>query len=105
MTTKPFEFEPALKELEDITLWFESSDVDLDAGLVKFERGMELTSQLKAHLSGVENRIEKIKQKFSAASATGTAPAAEPTTTSSNQDDDQPPRADADAPQNGLFGA
>jgi exodeoxyribonuclease VII small subunit len=67
MTTKPFEFEKALKELEDITLWFESSDVDLDQGLVKFERGMELATQLKDHLAVVENRVEKIKQRFSGA--------------------------------------
>lgn len=76
MTTpaKPFEFDKALKELEEITQWFEQSDTDLDAGLVKFERGMELATQLKAHLAGVENRIEKIKQKFSAAPAAPAAP-------------------------------
>jgi exodeoxyribonuclease VII small subunit len=77
MTTpaKPFEFDKALKELEDITQWFEQSDTDLDAGLIKFERGMELATQLKAHLAGVENRIEKIKQKFSAAPTAPTTPA------------------------------
>ena len=64
MTTKPFEFEKALRELEDITTWFESSDADLDSGLVKFERGMELAAQLKAHLETVENRVEKIKARF-----------------------------------------
>ena len=70
MADKPFEFEQALKELEEITLWFEGSDVDLDKGLVKFERGMELATQLKAHLQTVENRVEKIKQRFSATSQT-----------------------------------
>ena len=67
MTSTPFEFEQALKELEEITLWFESTDVDLDQGLVKFEHGMELASQLKNHLASVENRVEKIKQRFSGA--------------------------------------
>jgi exodeoxyribonuclease VII small subunit len=66
MTTKPFEFEKSLKELEEITAWFESSDVDLDAGLAKFERGMELATELKTHLAGVENRVEKIRARFSA---------------------------------------
>lgn len=69
MSTKPFEFEQALKELEDITVWFESSNVDLDAGLVKFERGMELAQALKEHLAQVENRVEKIKQRFSGSTA------------------------------------
>ncbi|HSX02113.1 MAG TPA: exodeoxyribonuclease VII small subunit [Candidatus Saccharimonadia bacterium] len=65
MTTKPFEFEKALHELEEITAWFESSQVDLDQGLTKFERGMELASQLKDHLQLVENKVEKIRQRFS----------------------------------------
>lgn len=80
MATQPFEFEQALKELEDITRWFESSDADLDQGLVKFERGMELASQLKNHLTSVENRVEKIKQRFSAAPPPAAASA--PTTSS-----------------------
>lgn len=66
-TPKSFEFDQALKELEDITAWFESTNVDLDQGLVKFERGLELAGQLKAHLATVENRVEKIKQRFAAA--------------------------------------
>ena len=75
MTDKPFEFEKSLKELEDITLWFESTDVDLDQGLVKFERGMELAGQLKNHLASVENRVEKIKQRFTAGATTAAAEA------------------------------
>lgn len=64
MPQKPFYFEAAIKELEEITQWFESSEADLDEGLVKFERGMELATQLKQHLSTVENRVEKIKARF-----------------------------------------
>ncbi|MDF2461276.1 MAG: Exonuclease small subunit [Candidatus Saccharibacteria bacterium] len=72
MSDKPFEFEKSIKELEEITLWFESTDVDLDQGLVKFERGMELAGQLKSHLATVENRVEKIKQRFTAGAAAST---------------------------------
>lgn len=63
MTSKP-DFGAQLKELEAITEWFESDKVDLDAALVKFERGMELASELKKELQQVENRVEKIKQRF-----------------------------------------
>jgi exodeoxyribonuclease VII small subunit len=87
-----FEFEKSLKELEEITLWFESTDVDLDQGLVKFERGMELAGQLKNHLATVENRVEKIKQRFSAAPAPAAANHAA-----------APEISDDDAPQSGLF--
>jgi exodeoxyribonuclease VII small subunit len=62
------DFSAKLKELEDITKWFESSEVDLDQALVKFERGMELAGELKTRLQTVENRIEQIKQKFDAKS-------------------------------------
>ncbi len=62
------DFSAKLKELEDITKWFESSEVDLDQALVKFERGMELAGELKTRLQSVENRIEQIKQKFDAKS-------------------------------------
>lgn len=64
MSDKPFQFDKALKELEEITAWFESSDVDLDQGIAKFERGMELSAQLKEHLQAVENKVEKIKARF-----------------------------------------
>lgn len=59
-----FDFGAALKELEDITAWFESENIDLDEGLVKFERGMELAGKLKEQLTVTQNRVEKIKLKF-----------------------------------------
>jgi exodeoxyribonuclease VII small subunit len=71
MTERKFQFDAAMKELEAITAWFEQPDIDLDQGLVKFERGMELAAELKDHLAEVENRVEKIKVKFN----TPTAPA------------------------------
>lgn len=60
--TKPFAEDMA--ELEAITAWFESPDIDLDEALAKFERGMELASSLKKQLGVVENKIEKIKKSF-----------------------------------------
>jgi exodeoxyribonuclease VII small subunit len=75
MTANTFQFEAALKELEQITQWFESTNVDLDEGLVKFERGMELAAQLKDHLQSVENRVEKIKQRFNEPAAPALDPA------------------------------
>ena len=99
MTTKPFEFEKALQELEAITAWFEQTDVDLDMGLAKFERGMELAGELKTHLATVENRVEKIRQRFSAAKPNPDSTASEPTD----------PQADAtqseSQDQTDLFGA
>lgn len=59
-----FDFGASLKELEAITAWFESENIDLDEGLAKFERGMELVTQLKARLNETQNRVDKIKVQF-----------------------------------------
>lgn len=62
--TKEFDFEKGMKELESITEWFEQPDVDLDLSLAKFERGLELSNELKDYLQKVENKVEKIKKRF-----------------------------------------
>jgi len=62
--SETFRFEAGLKELEQIAAWFERPDIDLDEGLAKFERGVELATQLKEHLAGVENKVERIKRRF-----------------------------------------
>ena len=62
---KKLNFSDAFGELEKITEWFDSEDqLDLDEGLKKFERGLELSQTLKKKLSEVENKVESIKQKF-----------------------------------------
>lgn len=101
MPEEKFNFEQALKELESITQWFESSEADLDQGLVKFERGMELAKQLKTHLTEVENRVEKIKMRFNEPK-NGAKPPAVETPAGSARDPDNQPASDHQA---GLFGA
>lgn len=51
-------------ELEKITDEFEKSDVDLEEGIPKFKRGLELARKLKKRLSEIENEIEEIKTEF-----------------------------------------
>ena len=63
-TKKKIDFAQAFKELEAITEWFETEEVDLDQGLKKFERGLELASDCKKKLTEVENKVEEIKKKF-----------------------------------------
>ena len=50
------------EELENIAQWFETSDVDLQIGLQKYERGMELIKNVKSQLKDVENKIKKVSQ-------------------------------------------
>ncbi|MFH1632081.1 MAG: exodeoxyribonuclease VII small subunit [bacterium] len=65
MTTKKDPtFAEAFAELEKLTEWFETEEVDLDEGLEKFERGLELAQVCKKKLAEVENRVVKLKEKF-----------------------------------------
>lgn len=62
--SKKTSFADAFQELEEITAWFETADVDLDEGLKKFERGLELAQVCKSKLSEVENKVVDLKKKF-----------------------------------------
>jgi exodeoxyribonuclease VII small subunit len=64
MAAKKSSFAEAFQELEEITAWFETSDVDLDEGLKKFERGLELAQICKKKLAEVENKVVDLKKKF-----------------------------------------
>lgn len=57
-------FSKAFEELEQITAWFEKGEADLDEGLKKFERGLELAKICKGKLSEVENKIKELKKRF-----------------------------------------
>lgn len=61
---KTFDFGEAYKELEEIIGWFEKEEVDLEEGLKKFERGLELAKGCKERLKEVENKVVQIKAKF-----------------------------------------
>lgn len=62
---KKVNFAKSFEELEEITQWFESEEaLDLEKGLKKFERGLELAGALKKSLSEVENKVNEIKKKF-----------------------------------------
>lgn len=64
---KKMQFAQSFEELEKITEWFESEEaLDLEKGLAKFERGLELAQELKASLFEVENKVNEIKKKFEA---------------------------------------
>lgn len=64
--SKKISFADAFQELEAITEWFETQNVDLDEGVKKFERGLELAKMLKEKLADVENTVVTLKKKFAA---------------------------------------
>lgn len=63
---KPLSFGEAFHQLERLTEELENESLDLDRALEKFERGLELKQQLEGRLRSVEERVERIRQKFGA---------------------------------------
>ena len=51
-------------ELESIVAEFEQSEVNIEEGLQKFERGLQIAATLRKTLNGVENSIEKLKSQY-----------------------------------------
>ena len=61
---KSFDFAKAIEELEEINRWFQNEEIDLDAGLSKFRRGLELIKKSRERLRQVENEFKEIKKEF-----------------------------------------
>ena len=56
-------FKDAFAELEKIAERFESEEVDVEAGLKDFERGLELAGLCKKKLRELEVRVKEIQEK------------------------------------------
>ena len=55
--TKPFNFEKAMEELEEIVLQMESGDFELEESIKQFERGVALTKLCQTALSKAEQKV------------------------------------------------
>ncbi len=62
--TKQIDVNKSFEELEALTDWFEKGDGDLDQGLQKFERAMEIADALRKRLDLAENKVKEIKERF-----------------------------------------
>jgi exodeoxyribonuclease VII small subunit len=51
------------EELEQITLWFESGDIDIDEAVKKYEEATKLLDEMEKYLKTAENKIKKISLK------------------------------------------
>ncbi len=57
---KDLDFGKGFEELEQIADWYEKGEPDLEQGLQKFDRAMELVKLLKERLTDAENRMKQI---------------------------------------------
>ncbi len=60
---KPFKFELALDELNQLVSQMESGDVSLEDALKHFERGIQLTRQCQQALKEAEQKISILTEK------------------------------------------
>lgn len=61
---KRIDFAKAIKELEEINRWFQGEEIDLEEGLAKFRRGLELIKKCRNRLKEAENEFQEIKKEF-----------------------------------------
>lgn len=61
---KEISFTEAMTELETLAESLESETVDIDEGVKKFERGLELIADLKKRLQRTEASIRDIKTRY-----------------------------------------
>jgi exodeoxyribonuclease VII small subunit len=48
------------EELDNILLWFESGDVDLDEAVLKYEQALKLLDAMEDYLKTAQNKVLKI---------------------------------------------
>ncbi|MBI4022338.1 MAG: exodeoxyribonuclease VII small subunit [Candidatus Andersenbacteria bacterium] len=69
MSTQTFNFTAGYQELEKIVAELEAKEIDLERDLPKYERGLELASQLQKRLKEIENKVVNIDRKFNETNA------------------------------------
>jgi len=52
-------------ELDVIMTALQGDDVDIDAALAQYERGLVIIKQLEAYLTDAENKVVELAAKFS----------------------------------------
>ncbi len=61
-TTKPNKsYKQMSEELNNIMEWFESTDLDVDEALTKYEQATKLLDEMEKYLKTAKNKIVKIK--------------------------------------------
>ncbi|HWB38999.1 MAG TPA: exodeoxyribonuclease VII small subunit [Candidatus Saccharimonadales bacterium] len=61
--TKSVDYQTLSAELEEILAKLQSGELDVDAALPAYERGMELVKQLEEYLKTAENKVSQLKAK------------------------------------------
>ena len=65
-SSKPSEpdYRQLREQLDEVMAELQREDLDVDKALEYYKRGLELAQKLQRHLSGAENKVIEIKDKF-----------------------------------------
>lgn len=58
---KPFHYVELRQELDDILVRLQTTELDIDQSMMAYKRGVEIVTQLEAHLAEVENVVTPLK--------------------------------------------
>jgi exodeoxyribonuclease VII small subunit len=58
-------YEQLKTELDKIMVELQNEDLDVDAALKHYQRGLELVQKLEKYLETAENQVRELKAKFS----------------------------------------
>jgi exonuclease VII small subunit len=62
---KKLQIKKKVKELDELVAYFEKSeDFDLEEGLVKYEKALELVKAIKTEMEKFELKIKEIEDKY-----------------------------------------
>lgn len=57
-------YQQLANELDGILVELQQTDLDVDAAVKKYERGLELIKELEKYLGEAENKVSQLKAKF-----------------------------------------
>lgn len=66
MAEKKTDYRALQQELDEILAKMQHEELDIEAAVKSYERGMVIVKELEAHLGAAENTVTKLKAKFEA---------------------------------------
>lgn len=64
MPKKEIDYQSLNEELQTILNSLDSSDLDVDAAIKQYERGMEIVKELETYLKTAENKVKKVQAQW-----------------------------------------
>lgn len=64
MTKESFDYQKLSAELDKILEDMQSTDIDIDDAVKKYEKGMQILAQLERQLKTAENKVKKVRSEF-----------------------------------------